>query len=48
MALVHSSGKLYVPSSIEEAYVEDAWRDVMETFVESLIDSRLAADGCVV
>jgi hypothetical protein len=52
MALVHSNERLDEPSSFEEAYVEHAWWDAMETgskpIVESRIDSKLATDGSVV
>ena len=50
--LVHSSGKLDDPSSLEEAYGEHAWFDAMEESleptVESDIGSRLSVDGSIV
>jgi hypothetical protein len=48
MALVHCSGMLDAPHSIKEACVEDAWKYVMEIFVESLIHSKFAVDRSVV
>jgi hypothetical protein len=48
VALVHSNGKLDVLPSTEESYVENAWQDVMETFMESLIDSILVANRSVI
>jgi hypothetical protein len=52
MALVHYSEKWDEPSIFEEACVEHAWLDAMDTgskhIVESVIDFRLATDRSVV
>jgi hypothetical protein len=41
VALVHSSERLDEPFSFEEAYVEHAWWDVMETGSKPIIDAMI-------
>jgi hypothetical protein len=52
VALKHSSEKLDEPSSYQEAYEKQVWKDVMDIgsklIMQSIIDSRLVVNGSII